>query len=148
MLLRHGSWSQIFHFAVHHLEETFNFPFRVYSGLGPHVIIDLLRTSHAVPEIVVSRGHEVNDLPVGPLSSDCISAGHSGRGTSDRFGPGPDKQVFDYRRPKRCCICHRCLGVKTPARCLALFAQRTTYRSRCRQFLRPATSALTTCLPT
>jgi hypothetical protein len=71
MLLRHGSSSQILHFAVHHLEETLNFPFRVYSGLGPHVIIDLLHSSHAVPEIVASRGHEVNDLPVGPLSGDC-----------------------------------------------------------------------------
>jgi hypothetical protein len=72
MMLRHGSWGQIFHFAVHHLEETLNFPFRVYSGLGPRAIIDLLRPSHAVPEVVASRGHEVNDLPVGPLSSDCI----------------------------------------------------------------------------
>jgi hypothetical protein len=71
MLLRHGSWSQIFHFAAHHLEETLNFPFRVYSGLGPHVIVDVLHGSHAVPEIVASRGHEVNDLPVGPLASDC-----------------------------------------------------------------------------
>ena len=71
MLLRHGSWNRIFHFAVHHLEETLNFPFRVYSGLGPHAIIDLLRSSHAVPEVVASRGHEVNDLPVGPLSSGC-----------------------------------------------------------------------------
>jgi hypothetical protein len=71
MLLRHGSWSQILHFAVHHLEETLNFPFRVYSGLGPRVIIDLLHSSHAGPEIVASRGHEVNDLPVGPLSGDC-----------------------------------------------------------------------------
>jgi hypothetical protein len=71
MLLRHGSWGQIFHFAANHLEETLNFPFRVYSGLGPRSIIDMLRASHGVPEVVTQRGHEVNDLPVGPLSSDC-----------------------------------------------------------------------------
>jgi hypothetical protein len=71
MLLRHGTWPEITHFATRHLEETFNFPFRVYSGLGPHVIADLLHPSHAIPEIVARRGHEINDLPVGPLSSDC-----------------------------------------------------------------------------
>ena len=71
MLVRHGSWSQILQYALYHPFETFYFPFRVYSGLGPGAIKDLLRPSHAVPEVVPSHGHITNDLPVGPLAGDC-----------------------------------------------------------------------------
>ena len=64
MMLRHESWPEIAHFALHHPTEVLQFPFRLYSTFGPKMMAAALHH--------VSLGHaDYNDLSYPPLKPDC-----------------------------------------------------------------------------
>lgn len=72
MMLRHESWSEIAHFALHHPTEMLQFPFRLYSTFGPKMISAALHHVNRERNTAASLGHaDYNDASYPPLKPDC-----------------------------------------------------------------------------
>lgn len=71
MLIRHGSPLQIATFALTHVIDTLEFPFRFYSANPPNAIRTSLRHEHPAPAVAAAMGHADPLSRRPPLTSPC-----------------------------------------------------------------------------
>ena len=107
MMLRHESWPEIGHFAVHHPTEVLQFPFRLYSTFGPKMIAAALHHVNREGDTAASLGHaDFNDASYPPLKPDCLIppsyVAHTGTGSTQDLVPRyttPQTRVLVYLAP-------------------------------------------------
>ena len=107
MMLRHESWPEIAHFALHHPTEVLQFPFRLYSTFGPKMISAALHHVNRERATAASLGHaDYNDATYPPLKADCqipqTYVAQTGTGSTEdlvrRYGT-PGTRVLVYLAP-------------------------------------------------